>query len=126
MSVTYLVFWFAGLLTATFVPPFWVLRSRRKPLREMLSSAYFGVSVAILLVVYSAHAIAVGEVTFGKHSRHVYHLATEPRLFFTMLALNVTLLSCGVALCWSVFKTNYALYAGRQASSKRAAPPPRN
>lgn len=113
MSVTYLILWFIGLLVATFVPTFWVLRSKRKPLREMLSSVYFGISVALLLVGYSTQAITIGEVTFGKHSRRVYHLATEPQLFFAVLALNLVLFFCGLYFCWSVFKKSYALYTGR-------------
>jgi hypothetical protein len=113
MSATHLIFWFVGFLAVTFVPAFWVPRSQRKPLWEMLSSAYFGISAAILLIVYSTHAIVVGEVTFGKHSRHVYYLATEPWLFFTMLALNMVFFLLGLSLCLGVFKKNYALYVGR-------------
>ncbi len=113
MSAILLILWFIGLLAATFVPPFWVPQSKRKSLREMLSSAYFGISVAILLVAYTTHAISVGEVSFGKHQGHVYSLATQPELFFIMLALNQVLFFCGLAFCWGVFKKNLALYVGR-------------
>ncbi|MGN6227735.1 MAG: hypothetical protein ACTHNM_09885 [Dyella sp.] len=113
MSATFLNLWFIGLLAATFVPPFWVPQSKRKPLREMLSSAYFGISVAIFLIAYTAHAISVGEVSFGKHQGHAYSLATQPHLFFIMLALNLVLLLCGLACCRAVFKKNLALYVGR-------------
>lgn len=113
MSATLLIAWFIGLLATTFVPPFWVPQSKRKSLREMLSSAYFGISVAILLVAYTTHAISVGEVSFGKHEGHVYSLTNQPELFFTMLALNLVLLLCGLAFCWVVFKKNFALYVAR-------------
>ncbi|MGN6280249.1 hypothetical protein [Frateuria sp.] len=113
MSATLLILWFIGLSAATFVPPFWVSQSKRKSLREMLSSAYFGISVAIFLVAYTTHAISVGEVSFGKHQGHVYSLVTQPQLFFIMLALNLVLLLCGLAFCWAVFKKNLALYVGR-------------
>lgn len=113
MPVILLSLWFAGLLAATFVPALWVPQGKRKPLREMLSSAYFGISVAIFLVAFTAHAIAVGEVSFGKHQRHVYSLATQPELFFVALALDLVLFFCGLALCWGVFRKNLALYLGR-------------
>lgn len=79
----------------------------------MLSSAYFGISVAVFLPVYTTHAISVGEVSFGKHQRHIYSLATEPTLFYTMLGLDLVLLLCGIAFCWGLFKKNFALYVGR-------------
>jgi hypothetical protein len=113
MSTTLLIFWLTGFLAVTFVPPYWVLQNKRKPLREMLSSAYFGISAAVFLLAYTTHAISAGEASFGKHHRHVYSLATQPELFYTMLGLNLVLWICGISFCWGVFKRNLALYVGR-------------
>lgn len=79
----------------------------------MLSSAYFGISVAILAVGYTTHAVMGGEITSGKGHGHVYYLASDPWLFFTILVLNLLLFSCGLVSCWGVFTKNRALYVGR-------------
>lgn len=113
MPATYLLLWLAGFLAATFVPPFWVPPGKRRPLREMLSSAWFGISVAILAIGYTMHAVIVGEITSGKHHGHVYYLANDPWLFFIILVLNLLLFSCGLVFCWNVFAKNRALYVGR-------------
>ena len=107
------IVWFIGMFAVTLIPPRWVQASKRQYLREMLSSAYFGITLTLFIPTYAIQTILTGEISYGKRRyRHFYHLATEPELFWTILVIAIVVLLPGIPLCWSIFKRNQTLYRG--------------
>ena len=52
MTLALVAAWIVSFLAITFIPPIWAPKAKRAPLREMLSSVYFAISVLAVAGAY--------------------------------------------------------------------------